>query len=347
MGANIGTTITNTIVAMGQMGDGDQLERAFAGACINDMYNYLSVLILLPLEVVSGYLAWVSYAMCKDFSGGEGESFNSPLDALIDPIVDRIILPNRGLIVAVADETGSCALNDGFYPIICNGPPSRANCPQVGLIPCSSQFGCPFFFNVNATVGDDKASGSVMFILSIGGLFACMGFMASQISKMLLGTSTKIIRKATSFNGYIAILVGLGITVLVQSSSITTSVLTPLVGLDVITLESMYPLTLGANIGTTITAIMAALVQSNRDSLQVALAHLMFNLTGITIWYPLPFMRAIPLRLARYAGKATRFWKDFPFAYIAIAFFLAPIGLLGLSTLFPMDSTGLTVLGIV
>jgi Na+/Pi-cotransporter len=145
-----------------------------------------------------------------------------------------------------------------------------------------------------------------MFVLSIVGLFLCMGFMAAKISKLLLGTRSKVIRKATSLNGYLAILVGMG-TVLVQSSAI--GLLTPLVGLDVITSESMFPLTMGSNLGTTITAIMAALVQFNQKSLQVALAHLFFNITGIVIWYPIPLTRAIPLKMARHCGAATRFWR--------------------------------------
>ena len=72
----------------------------------------------------------------------------------------------------------------------------------------------------------------------------------------------------------------------VQSSSITTSVLTPLVGAGVLQWEKMLPLTLGANVGTTVTALLAALVSASADSLQVALAHLMFNITGTSSIFP-------------------------------------------------------------
>merc|ERR1719297_79743 len=115
--------------------------------------------------------------------------------------------------------------------------------------------------------------------------------------------------KATSVHPIIAILIGTVLTILVQSSSITTSALTPLCGVGVITLERMLPLTLGANIGTTVTALLAATVSDSVDSLQVALAHLFFNLTGILIWYPIPFMRQVPLNAARGLGKATRIWR--------------------------------------
>ena len=54
MGANIGTSVTNTIVAMGQIADKADFRRAFAGATVHDMFNWMTVLIFLPLEVFTG-----------------------------------------------------------------------------------------------------------------------------------------------------------------------------------------------------------------------------------------------------------------------------------------------------
>jgi solute carrier family 34 (sodium-dependent phosphate cotransporter) len=109
----------------------------------------------------------------------------------------------------------------------------------------------------------------------------------------------------------------------------------------------MYPFTLGANIGTTVTGLLAAGASGSSDSLQVALAHLFFNVTGILIFYPIPFMRRIPLGMARQLGKYTRIWRGFPFLYIAIAFFLIPIILLGFSYLLSSDSIGAVSFGVV
>jgi sodium-dependent phosphate cotransporter len=107
----------------------------------------------------------------------------------------------------------------------------------------------------------------------------------------------------------------------------------------------MFPLTLGANIGTTVTGLLASMVSDSVDALQVALAHLFFNVTGIVIWYPLPFMRKIPLNGARALGRATRRSKLVPIIYIAIVFFIIPILLLGIDWLFEQHSVGFTVLG--
>ena len=98
-------------------------------------------------------------------------------------------------------------------------------------------------------------------------------------------------------------------------------------------------------LSSTVTALLAALVSGSVDSLQVALAHLFFNLTGILIWYPIPFMRRIPLRGAVTLGKLTRVWRGFPLLYIAVCFFLIPLFFFGLSSLY-MGAAGLVALAI-
>jgi sodium-dependent phosphate cotransporter len=116
---------------------------------------------------------------------------------------------------------------------------------------------------------------------------------------------------------------------MVQSSSITTSTLTPLAAVGIISLNDMFPLTLGANIGTTLTGIMSASVVTSNpvNGWQVALAHLFFNIFGTLIWYPIPKVREIPLRAARFLGHCTahpQYGSLFPFVYVSMAFFIIP-----------------------
>jgi sodium-dependent phosphate cotransporter len=346
MGANIGTSVTNTIVAIGQMGDGDQLERAFAGATVHDMFNFLSVAVLLPVEVITGYLYHLTKAMVKNASTEKGDKWEGPVKVLVAPIGSKIIIANKDIIKAIAQNKGSCDEGDGFYPMNCTEDSYSGCGKSFGLISCDKKSGdCPAFFQSDASAKDDKVSGGVVFFISIVILFTCLAGLVTVLQKMLLGMSSRIVYKATNINGYLAIVIGAGITMVVQSSSITTSTLTPLVGMGALRLEQMLPLTLGANIGTTMTAILSALVTEGTGSLQVALAHLFFNLTGIAIWYPLPFMRNVPLDAARKLGRTTRIWRGFPFLYIAVMFFLIPLLLLGLSSLFEDGSKGFTVLG--
>lgn len=335
--------VTNTIVALGQIGDGDQLERAFAGATVHDMFNFLTVGVILPLELITGYLRRLTAACVRNFQSRDGSKWVGPIKRFVGPLTKKVIIANKNVIKGVA-KGESCA---DYYPIVCEDPenPTKSTCSQVGLIACDKGTDkCPAFFQVDATKADDQISGVTVFIIGLVILFICLFCMVWLLQKMLLGMSARIIYKATNINGYLAILVGVGVTILVQSSSITTSVFTPLVGMDVIRLEQMFPITLGANIGTTITALLAALLSST-NAMQVALAHLFFNISGILIWYPIPFMRNIPLNAARSLGKTTRLLKIFPVIYILVCFMIIPALLLGLSLLFTQNVKGLTVLG--
>eukprot|EP00978_Attheya_sp_CCMP212_P010939 scaffold26612_cov56-Attheya_sp.AAC.7 len=344
MGANIGTSVTNTIVAMGHMGDGDELERAFAGATVHDMFNFLSVAIFFPLEIVTGYLFYLTKAMLPDEVVSDQEHWEGPIKKIVSPLGHKIIIANENVIKDIA--TGKKESCDEYYPTECDGAVNAANC-KVGLIDCDKKTGdCPAFFQDGADQHDDEVAGGVCLFLSLVLLIACLIGIVTLLQKMLLGTSTRIIYKATNINGYLAMAIGMGITIVIQSSSITTSTLTPLVGMGVLQLEQMYPLTLGANVGTTFTAILAALVSDSVNSLQVALCHLFFNLSGIAVWYPFPPLRNIPLNAARKLGKATRIWRGFPLVYIAVMFLLVPILLLGLSELFGQKTVGFTVLGV-
>ena len=228
MGANIGTSVTNTIVAMGQMGDGDQLERAFAGATVHDLFNFLTVIVLLPVEVVTGYLNHLTELMVKNADPEAGDKWEGPIKKIVSPLGSMVIIANKKVIKNVAKGTDNCT---DFYPIECeDGIISYDTC-STGLISCDKKTGdCPAFFDMNASQKDDQVAGGVCFFISIFILFVCLIGLVAVLQKMLLGVSTRIIYKATNVNGYLAMLIGAGITVIVQSSSITTSALTPLVG---------------------------------------------------------------------------------------------------------------------
>ena len=117
-------------------------------------------------------------------------------------------------------------------------------------------------------------------------------------------------------------------TVMVQISSIATSVMVPLVGAGVITLEQVFPYTIGANIGTTVTAMLAALATGNPASVTVAFSHLIFNLTASALIYLPPPIRAIPLTLARALGRLGSRNRLLAGIYIALFFFALPLLLL-------------------
>ena len=121
-------------------------------------------------------------------------------------------------------------------------------------------------------------------------------------------------------NDYCAMLLGLGFTVMAQSSSTTTSVFTPLVGVGLVPVHKMLPITLGANLGTTITPLFKALATMKSSSLQIAFCHLLFNIIGILIWFPVRMMRLGVLQAACTLGVYAYYWRLAPFIYILLVF---------------------------
>ena len=271
MGANMGTTVTNTLVAMTSIGRRSEFARAFAGATMHDMFNLLSILILFPLEQATHYLERTATWLSSHLIGAESLEFHSPVKTITKPVVGWV---KHGL-------------------------------SDVLSLP-------------------DWATGTVMALLALALIFiALMG-----LTRTLKGV---VLRRAeSSFTGWVgrgglgAMFVGLLITVAVQSSSITTSLLVPLIGAGIVPLEGAFAVTLGANVGTTVTALLASLA-GNVAAVTVALVHLLFNISGILIIYPFRRIRRIPINLARRLAQATARRRIWAAVYMLGVFFLLPL----------------------
>ena len=136
----------------------------------------------------------------------------------------------------------------------------------------------------------------IALVLLFGALRGMMKIMQGGVLERMEGLFDRVLFRndAASFT------LGVVATAAVQSSSATTSLIVPLAGTGVISLRQVFPYTLGANVGTTITAILASFATGSPAAVTVALAHLSFNLVAIAIFYPL---KAIPLWLATNWGR--------------------------------------------
>ncbi|KAM9678562.1 sodium-dependent phosphate transport protein 2B-like [Trichechus inunguis] len=363
MGANIGTTITNTIVALMQAGDRNKFRRALAGATVHDFFNWLSVFVLLPLEAATHYLEILTNFVVETFHFKNGEDAPDLLKVITDPFTKLIIQLDKKVInqIAMKDET---APNKSLVKIWCHTftkvtemnvtVPSPENCTSPSL--CFTD-GLQFWTTKNVTYKEniakcqhifvnfnlpDVATGVILLITSLLVLCTCLVMIVKLLNSVLKGQVASVIKKTlnTDFpfpfawlTGYLAIFVGAGMTFLMQSSSVFTSAMTPLIGIGVITIERAYPLTLGSNIGTTTTAILAALASPGstlKSSLQIALCHFFFNISGILLWYPIPLTR-LPIRLAKGLGKISAKYRWFAIFYMVFFFFLIPLTVFGLS----------------
>lgn len=95
MGANIGTSVTNTLVAMTQIGNKDEFERAFSAATVHDMFNWCTVLVLFTLELVAHPLQKMSKSIVDsafDNSANSTTDFELKfISEVTDPFTDMIV----------------------------------------------------------------------------------------------------------------------------------------------------------------------------------------------------------------------------------------------------------------
>ena len=346
MGANIGTSVTNTIVSIGQIADKEQYRRAFAGATVHDIFNLLSVLILLPLELVSKYLFRLTEKIVEplDEKSTDKGLKKDLLKKITKPFTQLIIQLDTDLIEKIAKKNATKKEESlSLIKVICSKSSEVPIANTTNTSNLSNMTGKPCKFLFHDTGISDTGVGIILLILSLILLCVCLVLIVKTLHSLLRGQIAVAIRKTFNadfpkpfefLTGYLAILVGAGLTVLVQSSSIFTSALTPLVGLGIVALDRVYPLTLGSNIGTTATGILAAFASEGTElqpALQIALCHLFFNISGIIMWYPIPYFRRVPIKLAKALGNATAEYKWFAIFYLFVIFFILPGAIFGLS----------------
>ncbi|CAG0901297.1 unnamed protein product [Darwinula stevensoni] len=260
------------------------------------------------------YLEKVSEIMTRDIGGRDAEV--ELLSVITDPFVDRIVQIDSKVLTGWAENKPE--YDNASLLKHCSGLDSDS---------------CCYFFS--DTGMSDAGVGGILLVLALGLMIYCLLTMVNKLNLILQGPLAAATKKYVNaelpgvpwLTGYVAIAVGAGMTFLVQSSSVFTSTLTPLVGIGVISLERMYPLTLGSNIGTTSTAILAALAadpKKLKESLQAAFCHLLFNVTGILLFYVVPFMR-FPIPLATILGETTAKYRWFAALYIVVMFCLFPL----------------------
>lgn len=273
MGANLGTTITNTIVSLGHVRDRQAFRRAFAAATVHDFFNLLAVAIFLPLELMFGLLSHSATALANLLVGGsnlsmKGLDFMKPLTA---PALDFIaqvanLLPGKGAALATI---------------------------AIGIV------------------------------LILG----CVTWLGRVLRAVLVGRARELLHHALGRGPLAGIASGAVVTVMVQSSSTTTSLMIPLAGSGVFSTRQLYPFTLGANVGTTITALLAATAITTEGALlamTVALVHVLFNLLAVLVIYGLPMLRELPVMAAERLAEVGSRNKLLAMSYVAGLFFALP-----------------------
>jgi solute carrier family 34 (sodium-dependent phosphate cotransporter) len=264
MGANIGTTITSMLVSLGHLRRPLELQRAFAAASLHCTFNAIGVLVLLPLELTTGFLSHAASLLGEAFQDIGGMSLANPLRTATLPAISALAWLVRDhavilLIVAIA--------------------------------------------------------------LTYGMLVSIVKLLRSlMLARLEHFFDTHLFRTASR-----AMLFGLLLTFAVQSSSIPTALAIPLAAAGILKLAQIYPFSLGANLGTTLTAMLAALATASPTAVTVAIAHMLFNILGILIIWPVPFVRRIPVRVAEAMGEWAYRRQMVPPAFLSLVYFMIPL----------------------
>jgi len=178
---------------------------------------------------------------------------------------------------------------------------------------------------VRSLARGDTLAAVILIILSLLLLFLSLHFLVKLMRRLILGRVEVLMHRYVFRNALAGILAGTLVTVLVQSSSVTTSLLVPLMAAGFTTVEQIFPVVLGANVGTTVTALLASLVTGSPAALVVALSHLFFNIYGILVLYPL---RRIPIGAAKLLGRLSVRSRGYAVAYVLLVFFIIPLALI-------------------
>lgn len=260
MGANIGTSLTSTIVSLGYITSKHGFRKAISAGVVHDFFNLILMLILFPLEYYYQFLSGLSNRLAASLLH---------------------FIPDTELVA----ESNSWSIGDYLTQAVDNN-----------------------WFLV---------------ILSFIILFTAIKVMSRLIYSLLIGKSKDKLSKFVFNNPFKSFAWGGVITATVQSSSITTSLMVPLVASGKLSLLRSFPFIVGANIGTTITALVAALFKSEA-AISIALMHVLFNLLGVLLFLPYPPLRKVPVVLAGHFGKLTQQNRMIGFLYIILMFFLIP-----------------------
>ena len=169
--------------------------------------------------------------------------------------------------------------------------------------------------------------GSITIVLGIILIIFSVIYLGKLLRDVMTGKAKHIVENAIGRNKATGIASGTVITILVQSSSTTTSLVVPLAGAGVLTTKQVFPFTMGANIGTCITALLAATSISGPTqefALQIALVHLLYNVSGVLVFSLVPWLRDLPIHSAKWLGDRTEHNRGWAFGYIFSLFFVLP-----------------------
>ncbi len=281
LGANIGTTVTNTIVAFGiQRGmTMNEFKDTIPGVIVDDVYEALTITIFFILELSTGIISRTVLRLGSFYTEVlKMEEVFAAFDKTIVDIVigDPLIKPTKAL--------------------------------AVGLL-------------------GDRFGGVFLFLAWFGVIIVSMGMITKGLEKIIeTGWEDKV--KLAFENPYRGFATGFGITFLVGSSSIGSSLVIPFLATKVVNLKTAYPYLVGCNMATTVDlSQIYGYVAGGVVGMILGSAHVLLNILALSIWLISP-LRFVPVRTAEWLGGKIAQNQNAAYALLAwvvVVFFVVPI----------------------
>lgn len=265
IGANVGTTITSTLVSLGYITKTAEFKKAVSAGVCHDLYNIIMAAFILPLELKYKLLSETSRYLSEHIPG---------------------IYENKISIIGVSKL---------LYPI--------TNFVSTNL-------------------------GSIFtIIISLVLLFSSVKLISNLLYNKWIGKAKENVDNVFFNRNYKSFGFGLLVTSIVQSSSLTTSLVVPLAATGKVNIKKAFYFILGSNLGTTLTAIIAALFRSEA-AMSLAIAHFLFNMIGSFLFLSIPVLPSFTIYLSEKLGLMTLKNRIIGFSYILLTFFLIPFALI-------------------
>ena len=278
-GANMGTSVTSTLVALGLAGNKKQFQQGFSMATVHDFFNLIAILIFFTLEMITGFLGKTATAIAPSLSGS-GDGVLAGIFESIGDFIDMITEPLVGLAGSLVEPLG------------------------------------------------DVWGGVALAVLGIVLILFSIQFIGNILNALLVGKAQDILYAALGKNAFMGVLSGAAITTLVQSSSTTTALTVPLAASGKFKVRTLFPFVVGANIGTTVTGLIAAFSASGTEAeaaMAGALVHTLFNTFAAILILSVPFLRKLPPMGSDWLAAMATKNKLYVFAWIGGVFFILPI----------------------
>jgi len=278
-GANMGTSVTSTLVALGLAGNKKQFRNGFSMATVHDFFNLIAILFFFTLEMLTGFLGKTATAIAPSLTGSGEGVIAGAFEALGD-FIDMITEPLVGLASGLVEPLG------------------------------------------------DVWGGVVLAIIGVALVLVSISFIGKLLNALLVGKAQDILYAALGKNAFFGALSGALITALVQSSSTTTALTVPLAASGKFQVRTLFPFVVGANIGTTMTGLIAAFAATGTEAeaaMAGALVHTLFNFFSAILILGIPFLRDLPPKCSDWLAGLAEKNKLYVFIYIGGVFFAIPL----------------------